>query len=109
MASPGDVVLVDFPGSHKTKRRPGLVVSTDLYHSTRPDVIVAVLTGQTAKATGPTDHVLQDWAAAGLHKPSAVRVYLNMFAPAALVVIGHLSDRDWQEVQARLRLAIAVT
>ena len=109
MIRPGDVIIVDYPGVQKTKRRPGVAVSTDLYHATRPDVVVAVLTTQLAKATGPTDYALQDWAAAHLHKPSAFRVYLEMFQAADLVIIGHLSDRDWQEARARLRVGLAVT
>jgi mRNA interferase MazF len=109
MTKPGDVVLADYPGVQGVKRRPGVVVSTDLYHATRPDVVVAVLTTKLAKARGPTDYVLQDWSAAGLHKPSAFRVYLEMFTPTQLVLIGHLSDLDWLEVQARLRLGLAVT
>lgn len=105
----GDVVVVKYPGAHKSKRRPGIVVSTDLYHATRPDVIVALVTTQLRSAVGPTDYVLQDWSAAGLRRASAFRAYFDMFLPTALRRIGHLSDRDWQEVQARLRLALAVT
>lgn len=33
--TPGDVVTVDFPGVRGLKRRPAVVVSTDLYHSHR--------------------------------------------------------------------------
>jgi mRNA interferase MazF len=105
---PGDVVVVDFPGVQKNKMRPALVVSTDLYHATRPDVVLAVLTKQVAKATGPTDYVLQDWQAAGLRFPSLFRAFFNTFVATKPVLIGHLSDRDWAEVQARLRLALAV-
>jgi hypothetical protein len=41
------------------------VVSTDLYHTHRPDVIICLVTTQVAAATAPTDYVLEDWAAAG--------------------------------------------
>jgi mRNA interferase MazF len=109
MINPGDVVIVDYPGVQKSKRRPGVVVSSDLYHATRPDAVVALLTTQMAKATGSTDYALKDWVAANLHKPSTFRVYLEMFRAADLVPIGHLSDRDWQEARARLRLGLAVT
>ena len=44
----------------------------------------------------------------GLRRPSAVRVYFNMALPAEVRGIGHLSERDWQEVQARLALALAL-
>ena len=106
---PGDVVILRYPGAQKAKRRPGIAVSTDLYHATRPDVIVALVTTQFRGAVGPTDYILQDWSAAGLRRASAFRAYLHMFVPVALRIIGHLSDRDWLEVQARLRLALAVT
>jgi mRNA interferase MazF len=108
MPRPGDVALVDFPGATGVKRRPVVVVSTDLYHAQRPDVIVCLLTTQIGAATSPTDYILQDWAAEGLHMPSAFRVYIGMRLEADAQVIGHLSDRDWQEVQSRLKLALAV-
>jgi mRNA-degrading endonuclease toxin of MazEF toxin-antitoxin module len=57
----GDVVVVNFPGVVETKRRPAVVVSSDIYHATRPDVIIGLITSQ-AVATTPTDYLLQDWA-----------------------------------------------
>lgn len=109
MPKPGDVVIVDFVGATGTKRRPAVAVSSDAYHAHRPDIIICLLTTQIASATAPTDYVLQDWTAAGLHTPSAFRVYIGMTLAAKVQVIGHLSDRDWQEVQSRLKLALAVT
>ncbi|HTU21617.1 MAG TPA: type II toxin-antitoxin system PemK/MazF family toxin [Gemmataceae bacterium] len=110
MPNPGDVVIAPFPGAVKTKPRPVVIVSTILYHSVRPDLILALLTTDIANSTKPTDYVLQDWAAAGLHYPTAFRAFLFTL-PAVLVsdVKGQLSAGDWQEVQARLRLALAVT
>lgn len=109
MIKPGAVVTADFPGATGIKRRPAIVVSTATYHATRPDVILAVVTSQTGGATGPTDYVLQDWSAAGLHSPSAFRSFLATLPSTSVVVIGNLSERDWQEVQARLRTALAVS
>jgi hypothetical protein len=85
-----------------------VVISTDAYLATARDVVVAELTTQLAKATAPTDYLLQDWAAAGLHYPSAFRVYIGTVEITSTSRIGRLTDRDWQEVQARLRLALAV-
>jgi mRNA interferase MazF len=109
MPTPGDVVVCYFLGAEGRKWRPGVVVSTDLYHASCPDVVIGELTTQLAKASTPTDYVLLDWAAAGLHKPSAFRVYFSMDVGRSVRVIGQLSDRDWQEVMARLRLGLAVT
>ena len=100
---------MDFPGALVLKRRPAVVVSTDTYHATRPDLVLDWLTSRIAGATQPTDYLLQDWTAAGLHSASAFRAFLAALPVANVVVIGHLSDRDWQEVRARLRLALAVT
>ncbi|MBX9622446.1 MAG: type II toxin-antitoxin system PemK/MazF family toxin [Gemmataceae bacterium] len=96
------------PGAQQAKRRPAVVVSTDLYHATRPDVVVSVLTTQLGGATTPTDYLLRDWRAAGLRFPSAFRAYIGTVVAAHPVLIGHLTDRDWVEVQARLRLGLAV-
>lgn len=110
MLEPGTVVIVDFPGAAQTKRRPALVVSTVAYHTATPDVVLAVLTSQTASATGPTDYVLTDWAAAGLTKPSAFRAFVNTLPRSAVIqIIGKVTDADWAEVQSRLRIALAVT
>jgi mRNA interferase MazF len=109
MIKPGDVVTVDFPGARGIKRRPAVVVSTDTCHKTRPDAILGLLTSQVATATGPTDYVLQDWQAAGLHSPSAFRAFLATLPTVSLTTIGHLSDQDWQKVQDCLRAALAVS
>ena len=57
---PGDVVTVNFPGALGVKRRPAGVVSTQVYHTTRPDVVLGLLTSQITGATGPTDYILQN-------------------------------------------------
>ena len=107
MFSAGDVVVADFPGVMGVKRRPAVVISSDLYHSTRPDLIIALITSQTAAAIRPTDHRLADWSAAGLRLPSAFRAFLATIpASDATGPIGRLSDSDWSAVRARLKDAI---
>ena len=108
MLLPGDVVWADFPGAKETKQRPCVVVSSELYQGTRPDVLLAVVTSNIASATAPTDFVLFDWREAGLSEPSAVRIYISPRWQHQVTRIGHLSDADWSEVQARLGLALEV-
>ena len=91
------------------KRRPAVVVSNPAYHQTRPDVILGLLTSQAPAEAGLTDYPLQDWAAAGLRAPSIFRAFLATLPSTQATVIGHLSTRDWQEVQARLRAALALS
>jgi mRNA interferase MazF len=109
MLKPGDVVTVDFPGVERIKRRPAVIVSTEDYHNYRPDVIIGLLTSQTQSATAPTDHLLQDWTTAGLHRPSAFRAFLATLPAKLATPIGHCSDRDWQAIQDRLKVSIAVS
>lgn len=106
MPAPGDVVTVDFVGATGTKRRPAVIVSTDAYHRERPDVILGVLTTNVRSAATSLDCVLQDWAAAGLHAPSAFRSYFGMALRSHVRVIGHLSDRDWEADLACVRRAV---
>lgn len=109
MPTPGDVVLLDFPGVQGVKPRPGVVVSSGVYHAERPDVVVALCTSNIAVATTPLEYVLQDWAAAGLRVPTACRSFFTTL-PASDVhrLIGRVTDRDWDEIKARLRLALEV-
>jgi mRNA interferase MazF len=100
------VVTVDFPGATGLKRRPAVVVSSHLYHAHRPDLVLGVLTTQTASADTPTDYLLQDWQAAGLNRPSAFRAYFGMSERSAVRIIGRLSDRDWEGVRGCLERAL---
>jgi mRNA interferase MazF len=109
MLQPGDVVVADFPGATGIKTRPAVVVSTVVYQMNRPDIVLGLLTTRVASATAPTDYVLQDWAASALRAQSAFRAYFVMVRQTDVrAKIGALSARDWLEVQARLRIALAV-
>ncbi len=107
----GDVVLVPFPFSDLStaKVRPATVVSSDLYHSTEPDLLLVALTSQVAGATGPFDYQLSDWRAAGLRFPSALKPVLVTLDPARVVHrIGALSAADLTQVDERLRGALGL-
>ncbi|MBE9216213.1 type II toxin-antitoxin system PemK/MazF family toxin [Plectonema cf. radiosum LEGE 06105] len=107
MFDAGDVVTVDFPGVTSIKHRPALVLSSATYHTNRPDIIVALITSQTT-GLGVTDYVLQDWETAGLRVSSAFRCFIVTLPQSANpVLIGHLSERDWQEVRICLKTSLA--
>ena len=68
MPSAGDVVVIDFPGVQGIKRRPAVVLSSAVYHTSRPDVVVGLITSR-AVAAGPTDHThLGGTGGPGLHR-----------------------------------------
>jgi mRNA interferase MazF len=100
----GDVVLVPFPYRDRLaeRARPAVVVSGATYNQ-HGDVVVAAITSHAARVA--TDFAMADWAAAGLKLPSTVRMLLATVASARVLLhIGHLTDPDWAEVQARLRI-----
>ena len=108
VVQPGAVVTVDFPGITGIKRRPVVVVSSDLYHRTRPDVVLGLVTSQIPSIMAPSDCILQDWQRAGLRKPSVFRTFLLTKSVTDILVIGHLSARDWQAIQICLRHALSI-
>jgi hypothetical protein len=70
--------------------------------------VVGILTTKLPKTTGTTDHILQDWQSAGLRAESCFRAYVLTAHRSELTVIGHLSGRDWESVEARVRAALAI-
>ena len=64
------------------KVRPAVVLSTELYHRYRPDVIVSLITTQPPRELAPTDCALRDWRYADVR------------------LIGRLSESDWALVRA---------
>ena len=102
---PGDLVTVDFPGVKGIKRRPAVVLSSVKYHSIRPDTIVGLITTQM-KDLGETDYELRDWRKAGLRVASVFRSFIvTLPSTANLVLIGHLSERDWKGVCDCVKIA----
>jgi mRNA interferase MazF len=103
----GDIVTVDFPGVTGIKRRPAVILSSNIYNTTRPDVIIGLITTQTIRL-GATDYILQDWSAAGLRIASVFRCFIVTLPQSAnLVSIGHLSDLDWKGVCDCIKIAFA--
>jgi mRNA interferase MazF len=100
---PGDIVIGAFAGANVTKLRPAVVLSTELYHLHRPDVIVGLITTQTPHPLAPTDCELFNWKTAGLHGTSFFRLYLFTVQRRQVRLIGHLSDSDWKTVQSCFR------
>jgi len=109
----GDVVLIPFPYTDllATKTRPATVVSSSTYHNFRSELLLAYISSRLAKAHPTLDHVLVDWAIAGLpRRPSFVRPKLATIDPSLVVhKVGKLSDQDQLELDRHLRLAMALT
>lgn len=111
----GDVISIVYrpptKGQHRmTKPRPMVVISTKVYHTERPqDMIAALVTSKVGKYQGATDYMLNDWTIAGLYAPSVVRCTLATIEQNQIGgKIGSLSASDMQGVEHVLRRALGL-
>jgi len=95
-------------GAVETKVRPAVVIASSTYLVERPDVLLGILTTKFPGTVVSTDYLLVDWQSAGLRAPSCFRTYVLTIHRSELTVIGHLSDQDWNRVQACVRTAFSI-
>ncbi|MEZ2247734.1 type II toxin-antitoxin system PemK/MazF family toxin [Microcoleus sp.] len=71
----GDVVLVPFPFTDQTtnKKRPAVVISSDVYNAEYPDRILMAITSQVRSSPKVGDIIIADWRSAGLLKASMIK------------------------------------
>ncbi len=101
----GDVVLVPFPYTDlmAQKTRPAVVVSSELYHARRPELLLMYVSSQVEKADMALDYLLQDWQEARLLKPSFARPKIAAVEPVLVVYqVGALTARDLRGVDSAL-------
>lgn len=104
----GDILLVPFPFTSQaaSKKRPAVVVSSRAYNTAKPDVILMAVTSQLRASAVLGEVWLQDWKAAGLLKPSAVKpVFATLEQSLVIRQLGALGAAD----REALRHAIAQT
>ena len=93
----GDVVLVRFPFTDQlgAKRRPAVVVSSAHYQQSRPDVILAAVTGNVSAAAEDLGCPVIEWERAGLYKESAMKpVFFTADRAIVTRVLGRFSAVD---------------
>lgn len=105
---PADVVLVDFTFSESTKykKRPALIISSDNYHKSRQEVIIAAITSNvTRMLCGDTK--VDGWKEAGLIYPSLVTGIIRTIKMKMIIrKLGRLTKEDFEKVQENLKEVI---
>ncbi len=94
---PGNIVLVPFPFTNLrgSKQRPAVVIASVAYNQSRPDVVPMTVTGRIRRPLNFGESVIDDWRAAGLPKPSAIKpVLFTMEQQLAIRTLGRLGERD---------------
>src|SRR2546426_273556 len=105
----GDVVLVPFPFTDLTgaKQRPALVVSADVFNSTRDDVLVVAITSQVPAKVAADELIIpaSELAACGLPKASIPKLTKLVTLHRQLVIkrVGTLPAATLAQVLVQLR------
>jgi mRNA interferase MazF len=95
----GDVVLVPFPFTDQSshKKRPTVVISSDVYNAEYPDRILMGITSQVISSAKVGDIIITDWGAAGLLKASMIKpVIMTIEKQLIIKKLGRLQDVDIQ-------------
>ena len=107
----GDVVLVSFMFSDEAgaRRRPAVIVSSDVYHQGRQEVIIAAVTSRTDRVL-IGDHLIEDWEEAGLLFPSVVTGIIRTIKQGMITrKLGIMPQVDVEAVDDNLRAALSLS
>lgn len=108
--SRGDVVLVNFLFADESgvKRRPAVIMSTDTYHQSRQEVIIAAITSNVGRLL-VGDHPIAGWQEAGLLFPSVASGIIRTIKQAMIYrKLGVMPSADMQGIEDTLRLALGL-
>ena len=93
----GDIVLVPFPFTDQTttKKRPAVIVSSNMYNQNRPDIVIMAVTSQIHGSGYFGDIRIQKWQHAGLLKLSAIKPILTTVEKGLVIrKLGSITDSD---------------
>lgn len=105
----GDVLLVPFPFTNQSgvKKRPAVVVSSNAYNASRPDVLIMAITSQLHAGRDFAAFPITGWQAAGLLKPSLVKPVITTLEQTQIIRrMGCLSPDDLALLRQMLRKMI---
>lgn len=105
----GDVILVPFPftDGSSSKKRPAIVISSDSYDRSKPDLILIAVTSQVNTSLQFGEALVTDWSAAGLLKPSVFKpVIATVEKNLVIRKLGELQSSDLEALGNMLRQII---
>jgi mRNA interferase MazF len=106
----GDIVLVRFIFSDETgeRQRPAVIVSSQAYHHSRKEAIIAAITSRTDRIL-VGDHLISDWQTAGLLFPSVTTGILRTIKQDMIArKLGIMPPPDMKEIGDNLRDTLAL-
>ena len=107
----GDVILVPFPFTDQStsKKRPAVVISSEIYNRSKPDLILIAVTSQVSVGLEYGEVLISDWSAAGLLKLSAIKPVITTIEQTLVIKgLGTLQFSDIQALESILQQIINV-
>lgn len=108
MFDAGSVVLVPFPFSDLSlsKKRPCVVLSRSEPKGLPPHLILAMITSNLSGLAFPNDIKIKDLEAAGLPKPSIIRLDKLVTVESSIVLkkLGELANKDMPNLKGKLKV-----
>lgn len=104
----GDVVLVRIgrAGGQGMMQRPAVVVSSDVYHTHRNQLVISAITATMSRMYAG-DQPIHGWEEAGLLFPSVATGVLTTIGTSSVVRrIGRLARGDLEALNRQLRVAL---
>lgn len=105
----GDIVLVPFPFTDQStiKKRPAVIVSSNIYSNKRPDIIIMAITSQLQSASHFGDIIINNWQKAGLLKPSVIKpIFTTLEKKLIIKKLGALNKEDQLSLKESLTAII---
>ncbi len=106
----GDVVLVRFIFSDETgeRQRPAVIISSDAYHQSRQEAIIAAITSRTDRIL-VGDHLISAWQEAGLLLPSVATGIIRTIKQGMIArKLGTMPRSDMGGLENSLRAILAL-
>jgi mRNA interferase MazF len=101
----GDVILVPFPftNQRRNKQRPAIVISSDIYNRSQPDLIIIAVTSQVYENLHFGEMKIDNWSKAGLIKPSIVKPVITTIEHSLVIKkLGEILPIDRQSLTNNL-------
>ena len=98
----GDIILVPFPFTDQStaKKRPAVVISSNIYSRQRPDIVIMAVTSQILSASYFGDTVISEWQPAGLLRPSVIKPIITTIEKSLVIKkLGQLHKEDHKSLR----------
>jgi mRNA interferase MazF len=98
----GDIILVPFPFTDQSssKKRPAVIISSNLYNKNKPDLVIMAITSQITLPLKLGEYQILDFTSVGLLKPSVIKPIISTVTKSLVIrKLGQLSISDCQAIK----------